>query len=73
MEQERHHATSLARAIDVGATTVMHWLSGPANPRAENVRRICVELNVDPTWLLGIDKRKAPVDLEGDTKRWPKF
>ena len=62
-------AAQLARRCEVGSSTVAHWLQARANPQAELLRRICLELDLDPTWLLGIDKRRRPVDLEGETKR----
>ena len=45
----------LAELVGCGLRTLVGWLSGANQPLADSVARLCVALDVDPAWLLGID------------------
>lgn len=44
----------LAKRCGVSSAQISYWERGVASPNAENLARICFELDASPDWLLGL-------------------
>lgn len=48
----------LSRRIITARGTVSRWMHGVSAPHAEDLYKMCEELNVSADWLLGLSDRK---------------
>ena len=51
MQQRGLSGAELARRLGVSQPTIHAWVNGAHGLRRQNIRRLAVELGVDPAWL----------------------
>ena len=49
--------TSLAKLIGVKQSQVSEWLKGKSKPGYDNLKSICLALNISADYLLGLDDK----------------
>lgn len=49
--------TSLAKLIGVKQSQVSEWLKGKSKPGYDNLKAICIALNISADYLLGLDDK----------------
>lgn len=59
LEQRGMRAVALSEKTKISQSTISQYLSGYAEPKKERLTLIAEALNVNPTWLMGLD---VPMD-----------
>ena len=67
-------AVDLAKYLGVKEGTISHYKSGYSKPKRNRLVQIANYLNVDPSWLMGLDvpmipSKKHPMEMGGDAER----
>lgn len=73
LESEGKTYTDVATALgDVTRSGVGHWASGRRAPSTEDIQRVAVALNVNPSWLAwGIGGMRDPIPTADTLDRTP--
>ena len=64
MEEKKLSQTALAKLVGVKQSQVCEWLKGKSKPGYDNLKSICVALNVSGDYILGIDSAQKDFSLQ---------
>ena len=56
--QQNMTQKELARRCGVSETTIKNWESGANEPHLEHIRQLCMALNTNADFLLGINEKR---------------
>lgn len=66
--EENETQTNLATKIGVKQSQISEWLSGKAKPGYDTIKAICVGLNKNPEYILGIEEESEKKETEQKIK-----
>ena len=69
LEYREMRAVDLCKKTGISQSTMSQYISGYAEPKKERLNLIATALNVNPTWLMGLD---VPMESENHKTRWSK-
>lgn len=69
LEYREMRAVDLCKKTNISQSTMSQYISGYAEPKKERLNLIATALNINPTWLMGLDVSMEP---ENHKAQWSK-